>query len=35
MHRELTAKFLKDQLSKMIELFPEERERLSIAMNIH
>ena len=25
MHRELTAKFLKDQLSKMIELFPEEK----------
>lgn len=25
MHRELTAKFLKDELSKMIELFPEEK----------
>ena len=25
MHRELTAKFLKDEVSKMIELFPEEK----------
>ena len=25
MHRESTAKFLKDELSKMIELFPEEK----------
>ena len=45
MHRELTAKFLKDELSKMIELFPEEKRAIeyryehslrvaSIALNI-
>ena len=28
MHRELTAKFLKDELSKMIELFPEEKREI-------